>query len=197
MRSSSTPRGTAICSERGFTLIELLIAVTIAAMVIALGAMAIRSFLFAQQRQKALSERLERFMLFRYLLFKQLQNVPPRVFNNKAHFAGEEDALRFVSRVPVTGPFFPGIFGVEYLLNGTSVLERDCPIVDSSDYSDFRSKRLCNTTWHLIWKCDNCTENLAFSYFYGGRWNDRCSGNLPKAVALQTGERLIALIPIW
>ena len=179
--------------EQGFTLLEVLVALIISSILVVAAAAFLRSNMTLQQRVNRVTTRLGKRAAVVYLLFKQLQNIPPEAPGTREVFQGESDTMRFISWIPATGRFFPGIFGVEYKVEDGNLYERDLPLMDKDDVRDFVRKKIPEDKlkWHLLIK-----GVKGFSYASRGRWVDRWIRlGLPDAVKIE-GENGIT-IPVF
>ena len=155
-------------SSSGFTLLEVIIAIVISLLVVAISVMALNSFINFKSKIEHADAKYGDRALFLYLLFKQLQNIPTNndlVGDN--YFYGERDYFRFVSYVPISGDYFPGIFGVEYYAKDGKLYERDMPLIESRDVRRFLMGNLgSNGTLFKI----NGIKVSSFEYFDGREW---------------------------
>ena len=154
----------------GFTLLEVLIAVVLSSLVIFTASLALRAYIDSQKSiEEKISEESKK-ALFLYFFFKQLQNIPGDIeFIEDFRFEGGSDYLKFVSRVPMTGPFFPGVFGVEYKVRDGCVKERDFPLITRKDVLDFfKGNREENGNFTVVYATD--VKIVGFEYYNGINW---------------------------
>ena len=180
--------------EGGFTLLELLLALLIASFLVLTVTLSLRSYInFSGKAEKKLAEK-EKRALFIYTFFKQLQFPEGTSFTRGILFNGERKWLRFTTKIPLTGYYFPGIYGVVYLIDNNTLFEKDAPIVNRDDFDKFvkREPQLEDGNYTPI------MEGVSsFSYFDGRRWIDRwVTEGLPKAVRIEMSNGTFISFPV-
>ena len=186
--------------EKGFTLLEVVVALTVAMMVVLVGTIALRTYLSSYERQKRAVSEVERKAFFAFIFFKQLQNIPDRVFGVVPIFEGEEDRLRFVSRTPMTGRYFPGFFAIEFRVKNGRIIERDFPLIDVEDYKNFLEESGdMNAKWFVVFTLKGYkNEDIHFEYFDGKVWRRdwKLRGKLPAFIAIKTEDKTLYVFPV-
>lgn len=155
----------------GFTLLEVIIAVLISSFLILTAALALRAYIDSQRRiSVSLNEKSKR-VLFVYFLLKQLQNIPDDLdLTRGLRFEGNVDYVKFVSYVPMTGRYFPGIFGIEYKIVDGKLFEYDRPLITREDVMDFFEKEIVSDNLTKVYESN--AKITSFSYYDGSRWLD-------------------------
>ena len=180
----------------GFTLLEVLLAVVISALVISVAVAALRGFIGFRDRIEKAYRREGSRALFYYFLFKQLQNVPigEEGVGNLCLY-GERNFFRFISRVPMSGYFLPGLVGVEYRIDGNRLYERDYPLRNEVEASRFLTGTLrVEARWVRI----RGVGILAFEYLGVQGWRDRWNtvSECPKAVRVLFSKSRSLDVPV-
>ena len=182
--------------KAGFTLLEVIVALTITMLVVVVGASALRTFVSSYGKQKEAAEKVLRSDLAVVLFFRQLQNIPDKVFGKIMSFRGESDYVRFASFVKATAVGLPGIYGVEYRLEDGKLLERDVSLVKGEDYIEFiRDGAGEEKPWFVVMDFEENT-NLRFEYGDGKRWQSRWEGGVPKFIGIRAEDRWLLIIPV-
>ena len=183
-------------SKRGFTLLEVLIALLLSSLIILTAVMALKGYMDFEHRSQKLIRVESRKTLFLYLFFKQLQNIPRLDMTQGFLFEGERSFLRFISYVPMTGKYFPGIFGVTYLIKDGSLFEKDEPLMDREDVlSFFKEKDEVEGAVRIF---SPPSKISGFSFYDGHQWRDSWKelSSVPVVIKIELGDGSEMMIPV-
>ncbi len=182
------------CANRGYTLLEILVAVAISAMVVLSVSVAIRTFVSSLELHKRKSKEEIATSLFFLTFFRWLQNLNMKPFGVSLPFSGDSSEIKFASEFPLTGRYFPGVFGVLLKADRSVVLEADVPLIDAEDVREFKEGR-ADMAYKRVFSCAN--GDADFSYYNGRNWVDSWrGGKLPEYVGLRCGGELVLLLPV-
>ena len=169
-------------------------AVAIAAAVVTVGAMALRSYIASYNRSEAKLREIRGQVLSKYLIFKQLSNIKNKVFGKNVGVYFDGKVLRFLSSVPLFRNGIPGIYGVALKAEEGTFFESCEPIIDEEDLKDWLSRRSDELNWYRVFSCGEGEAYLRL--FYKGRWMGRWnSGGEPQFLAFICGGEARFVVP--